>query len=46
MKSWLFFIFFLMSAGVKANHILIPMDQSQSNHLKAYGVAYHDLKQG
>ncbi len=46
MKSWLFFIFFLMSAGVKANHILIPMDQSQSNHLKAYGVAYHALKQG
>ena len=35
-----------MSAGVKANHILIPMDQSQSNHLKAYGVAYHALKQG
>ena len=32
--------------GAFANHILIPMDASQSNHLKAYGVAYHALKKG
>lgn len=31
---------------VWANHILIPMDQTQNNHLKAYGVAYHALKKG
>lgn len=36
----------LMGIGVRANHILIPMDQTQSNHLKAYGVAYHALKKG
>ena len=29
-----------------ANHILIPMDNTQSNHLKAYGVVYHALKKG
>jgi hypothetical protein len=27
-----------------ANYILIPMDDSQSNHLKAYGIAYITLK--
>ena len=30
----------------RAAQILIPMDQSQSNHLKAYGVAYWILQQG
>ena len=28
-----------------ANRILIPMDESQKNHLKAYGIAYWVLKQ-
>ncbi|WP_460471955.1 asparagine synthetase B [Emticicia fontis] len=28
-----------------ANSILIPMDDSQSNHLKAYGIAYNTLQQ-
>jgi len=27
-----------------ANAILIPMDDSQTNHLKAYGIAYTILK--
>ena len=38
----------LLFAGItlKANHILIPMDNTQTNHLKAYGVAYHALKKG
>ena len=29
-----------------AQNILIPMDQTQSDHLKAYGIAYWSLKQG
>lgn len=29
-----------------ANHILIPMDERQANHLKAYGIAYSVLKDG
>ena len=28
-----------------ANSILIPMDEAQSNHLKAYGIAYWTLEQ-
>ena len=31
---------------VAAANILIPMDQGQINHLKAYGVAYHALARG
>ncbi|MCK9484965.1 MAG: asparagine synthetase B, partial [Candidatus Marinimicrobia bacterium] len=29
-----------------AQKILIPMDQTQSDHLKAYGITYWSLKQG
>jgi hypothetical protein len=29
-----------------ADHLLIPMDDSQRQHLKAYGVAYRSLKAG
>ncbi|MFT4033558.1 MAG: asparagine synthetase B [Siphonobacter sp.] len=29
---------------VLANSLLIPMDDQQSNHLKAYGIAYWELK--
>ena len=38
--------FCLMGWISLANHILIPMDNTQSNHLKAYGVVYHTLKKG
>ena len=41
---FLFFIFLFVEG--KANHLLIPMDDVQTNHLKAYGVAYHALKNG
>ena len=45
MKCRAILIFFLMAAGVaQANSILIPMDEKQSNHLKAYGIAYWILK--
>jgi hypothetical protein len=29
-----------LGSTLHANRILIPMDESQKNHLKAYGVAY------
>jgi hypothetical protein len=32
--------------GIRAQDILIPMDEAQSEHLKAYGVAYWMLQQG
>ena len=36
--------FFLISLAGSANSILIPMDEKQSNHLKAYGIAYWILQ--
>lgn len=46
MRIWILFLFCSCSLITKANHILIPMDQTQSNHLKAYGIAYHALQKG
>lgn len=44
-------IFFLLwifgfSLSARASSILIPMDESQANHLKAYGIAYWVLQTG
>ena len=46
MRIYLFLVCVFIGLAVKANHILIPMDASQSNHLKAYGIAYNALKKG
>lgn len=45
MKKILLYILLLFIAlgNIKAAHILIPMDRSQVNHLKAYGIAYFVL---
>lgn len=40
----LFSFLFLGIQNLKASYILIPMDESQKNHLKAYGIAYWALK--
>ncbi len=40
MKKFLFVFLLFMSGVAKASYILIPMDNSQKNHLKAYGIAY------
>ncbi|MFN8295232.1 MAG: hypothetical protein U0T69_03505 [Chitinophagales bacterium] len=40
MKKLLFSILFLISLLSNASFIVIPMDESQTNHLKAYGIAY------
>jgi hypothetical protein len=38
-------IFFLLISFIsRAGYILIPMDNTQTNHLKAYGIAYWVLK--
>jgi hypothetical protein len=45
MRSILFSISFIVAAfNAQASQILIPMDESQTNHLKAYGVAYYLLE--
>ncbi|HQV00897.1 MAG: asparagine synthetase B [Bacteroidia bacterium] len=35
----------VVSFKIQASYILIPMDESQKNHLKAYGIAYWVLTQ-
>ncbi len=43
-KIFLSMVFAVMSVlTAHSAHILIPMDNSQSNHLKAYGIAYYVL---
>ncbi|MCD6366606.1 MAG: asparagine synthetase B [Bacteroidales bacterium] len=37
---------FLIALQVKASQILIPMDDTQQNHLKAYGIAFWVLQNG
>jgi len=41
-----YIVFFLLVLFINANatRILLPMDESQKNHLKAYGLAYWELK--
>jgi len=39
------FAFVLPTLGIAQQKILIPMDLSQTDHLKAYGIAYWVLKQ-
>ena len=41
--SIIIFIFFI-SYNTYAGYIIIPMDVSQKNHLKAYGIAYWILE--
>ena len=39
------FLLIIWSIQSLASHILIPMDETQTNHLKAYGIAYWTLEQ-
>jgi hypothetical protein len=43
-KVLFLFIFCSFSLFSRATQILIPMDESQSDHLKAYGIAYWSLE--
>ncbi len=49
LRAHLFFSFLLFFFAVKtadASKLLIPMDDSQANHLKAYGIAFWVLQNG
>ena len=39
-------LLFLLIQTANAAFILIPMDEKQTNHLKAYGITYWTLEQG
>ena len=44
-KTLIFLLVFCsFFTSVKASYIFIPMDNSQSNHLKAYGIAYYAIE--
>ena len=43
-KILLIFILLLELTNAQASYLLIPMDESQSNHLKAYGIAHWVLE--
>jgi len=43
-RSLIILFFLLVINGVQAAFILIPMDNSQKNHIKAYGIAYWTLQ--
>jgi hypothetical protein len=45
-KTTILIIFLILSfQGIRGASLLIPMDEVQKNHLKAYGIAYWILKQ-
>lgn len=46
MKRYLLFLLapLLLIPSLRADHVLIPMDESQKQHLKAYGIAYYVLE--
>ncbi len=44
MKQLLVILSFLFAFNSNASQLLIPMDNSQSNHLKAYGAAFYFLE--
>lgn len=43
-KIFLAAVLLLLASAMQASSILIPMDNTQKNHLKAYGIAYWVLK--
>lgn len=45
-KCFIFFLVFGLTTAGFASQILLPMDLAQTNHLKAYGMAYKALKEG
>ncbi len=38
-------LFIIITYSLQASYLLIPMDNSQKNHIKAYGIAYWMLEQ-
>ena len=36
----------MLTAPLGAQHLLLPMDDAQQNHLKAYGITFNALKAG
>ena len=39
-RTILVIVFIMITGWAHASYLLIPMDESQKNHLKSYGIAY------
>lgn len=46
MKKFLSALFVLISVNASAIKVLVPMDETQTNHLKAYGITYAVIESG
>jgi len=46
MKKWMVLFYLALVSFLNATQLLIPMDETQKNHLKAYGIAYWILQNG
>lgn len=44
--QYLFRLWLILALPLQAQHLLIPMDFVQTDHLKAYGVAFVSLTRG
>ncbi|MGB5262343.1 MAG: asparagine synthetase B [Lutimonas sp.] len=45
-KNLILLLLFVFYVQAKASFLLVPMDTSQSNHLKAYGITFFSLQNG
>ena len=45
-KKLILLLLFIFYIQAKASFLLVPMDTSQSNHLKAYGITFFSLQNG
>ena len=45
-KNLILLLLFIFYIQAKASFLLVPMDTSQSNHLKAYGITFFSLQNG
>jgi len=43
LKYFIYFLLVMVVAQIRAAYLFIPMDETQTNHLKAYGIAYWTL---
>lgn len=44
LKRTLLILLLILATQLRAAYLLIPMDETQTNHLKAYGIAYYVLQ--
>lgn len=46
LRNYMVLCLFILSMAAKASYVFIPMDDKQTDHLKAYGIAFWSLEKG